>query len=170
MFPRSKNNIQAALLMCIMGYSGVTRSATATSTFSVTATVISDCIINSATTLAFPSYDPTSGTDTTGSSTLSITCTSGTGFNLGLNAGTGSGATVATRKMTRTAGGVQTLNYSLYSDPSNTVLWGNTIGTDTVASTATGLAQNFTVYGKIPASQTVPAASYLDTITLTVTY
>jgi len=49
-------------------------------------------------------------------------------------------------------------------------VWGNTIGTNTVASTGTGAAQSFTVYGRIP-SQTTPApATYTDTITVTVTY
>ncbi|MBS0432870.1 MAG: spore coat protein U domain-containing protein, partial [Proteobacteria bacterium] len=51
-----------------------------------------------------------------------------------------------------------------------TVVWGNTIGTNTVASTGTGSAQAFTVYGQVPAQTTPPAAVYNDTVNVTVTY
>ena len=67
--------------------------------------------------------------------------------------GPASGATVATRKMTS---GAATVNYTLYSDSGRTTVWGNTIGTDTVAGTGNGAAQTLTVYGRVP-PQTTPA-------------
>src|SRR2546423_13707763 len=90
-----------------------------------------------------------------------------TPYGLGLNAGTGSGATVATRKMT--SGGA-TVNYSLYTNSGRTTVWGNTVGTDTVSAIGIGAAQSYTVYGRIPPQTTPAPSTYADTITLTVMY
>ncbi len=133
--------------------------------FTVTATVVTSCSV-SATTHNFGStVSLGSNVDTTG--TLTATCTSTSPYNIGLNAGTGAGATVTTRKMT--SGGT-TINYSLYSNSARTTVWGNTVGTNTVSGTGSGVGQNYTVYGRVP-SQTTPApATYSDTIVATVTY
>ena len=72
----------------------------------------------------------------------------GTTYNVGLNAGTGIGATVAARKM---SSGASTLVYTLYSNSTRTTVWGNTVGTDTVSCAGTGIVQNYTVYGRAPA-------------------
>ena len=98
---------------------------------------------------------------------LQVTCTNTTPYNIGLDAGTGSGATVATRKLT--SGGA-TVNYTLYSDSGRTTLWGNTVGTDTVAGTGNGTGQTLTVYGRMPPQTTPAPGTYTDTITVTVTY
>jgi spore coat protein U-like protein len=133
----------------------------------VSATVQSACIV-AATALSFGSYNPTSASNTDATTTLSVTCTSGTSYTVGLNAGTGSGATVTSRKMTN---GGNTLGYALYQDSSRTTNWGNTPGTDTPASaTAGSSAATLTVYGRITAGQNVPAATYTDSITVTVNY
>jgi spore coat protein U-like protein len=100
-------------------------------------------------------------------STVQVQCTNTTPFNIGLNAGTATGATVTTRKMTS---GSNTISYSLFSNAGMTTNWGQTIGTDTVSSTGTGAAQSFTVYGQVPAQSTPAPGAYSDTITVTVTY
>jgi spore coat protein U-like protein len=141
-------------------------AATQTTTFTVTATVSAACTI-SATDLAFGTYSPTAALPTDASSTVTTTCTLDGPYSIGLNAGTGAGATVAARNMTS---GTNTLTYSLYQDAAHQVVWGNTIGTDTVALVGTGLAQNTTVFGRIPALQNVAVGSYTDTITATVTF
>ena len=79
-----------------------------------------------------------------------------------------SGASVAARKLTSAASG--TLNYALYQDVGRATLWGQTIGTDTVAGTGSGATQTLTVYGRIPALQGSAAGAYTDTITVTLTY
>jgi spore coat protein U-like protein len=107
----------------------------------------------------------TANVDATG--TVTVQCTQTTSYNVGLNAGTGSGATVTTRKMTA---GANTVNYSLYRNSSRTQVWGTTIGTNTVAGTGSGGNQNLTAYGRIPVQATPPPATYNDTITVTVTY
>jgi spore coat protein U-like protein len=145
-------------------------ATTATTTFAVTASVQGTCTI-SATGLSFGAY---TGTALPGTSTITVTCSGGTTYNVGLNAGMATGATVTTRKMTGTYHG-GTLAYSLFSDSGRSVNWGNTVGTDTVAGTGTGTVtggnpQTLTVYGNIPAGTAPAADGYADTITATVTY
>ena len=136
----------------------------ATTSFPVTATVQATCTV-SATSLVFGTYASTLLSST---STISATCTNTTPYNIGLNAGTATGATVTNRSMTGPAGAL--LHYSLFSDSGHTVNWGNTVGTNTVAKTGSGVAQTLTVYGQVPAGQHVTPGSYADTITVTLTY
>lgn len=139
-------------------------AATATTTFSVTATVQATCLI-SGNNLGFGTY---TGSAIPATTTLSVTCTNGTTYNVGLNAGTASGATVTTRAMTGPASA--TLNYALYEDSGHTTNWGNTVGTDTKAGTGNGSAQTLTVYGQLASNQYPTPGSYTDTITATITY
>jgi spore coat protein U-like protein len=141
-------------------------ASTSQYSFTVTATVSSSCNVG-ATSLNFGSTGIlNSNVDAT--NTVTATCTSTTPYNIGLNAGTGSGATVTARKMTSGAGA--TINYSLYSNSGRTTNWGNTVGTDTVSGTGSGLGQNYTVYGRVPAQTTPAPTTYSDTIVATVTY
>jgi spore coat protein U-like protein len=156
----------AALLLAVLAQgasSGPAGAATATATFTVSATVQATCVI-SASALAFATYV---GLLATATSTLSITCTNTTPYNVGLSAGTASGATVTSRQMTA---GAVTLAYTLTSDAAHTVNWGQTIGTDTVAGTGNGTIQVLTVYGQIGAGLFITPGSYTDTIIATVTY
>ncbi|MGH8522964.1 MAG: Csu type fimbrial protein [Gammaproteobacteria bacterium] len=137
-----------------------------TTTFTVTATVAAACTI-SATNLAFGTYSTAAALPTDASSTVTTTCTLTAPYNIGLNAGTGAGATVAARKMTS---GANLLTYSLFQDAAHLTVWGNTIGTDTVLLVGTGVAAVTTVHGRIPALQNVPVGGYADTITATVTF
>jgi len=139
-------------------------AATATTTFAVTATVAATCLI-SATPLGFGSY---TGVVDPATSTLTVTCTNTTPYNVGLSAGLATGATVTTRSMTGPASAL--LGYGLFSDAGHTTNWGVTIGTDTVTGTANGAAQPITVFGQIPAAEFVAPGAYADTITATVTF
>src|ERR1044072_4324088 len=140
--------------------------AAASHAASTTSTITATCTINSSSTLNFGTLGVlASSTDQT--STIQVTCTNTTPYNIGLDAGTGSGATVAVRKLT--SGGA-TVNYTLYSDSGRTTVWGNTVSTDTVAATGSGSAQSYTVYGRIPAQTTPAPGNYADTITVPVTY
>jgi spore coat protein U-like protein len=144
---------------------GQALAASITTTFNVTLTVTASCTV-SATDLPFGSTG-TIAADIDNTSSVTVMCTNTTPYNVGLDAGTGSGATVAVRKMT--AGGA-TVNYSLYQNAARTTVWGNTIGTDTVTGTGSGSAQVVTVYGRVPAQTTPAPGSYTDIITTTVTY
>lgn len=143
-------------------------AATDTTTFQVTATVNATCDIT-ATDLAFGTYDPNTG-DLNGTSTVTATCTDGTPYEIGLDAGLhAASATTTTRAMVDT-GGTNYLDYELYSDSARTTVWGDTLGTNTVSQTSAGGAEDHIVYGQIPGGQFVPASSYSDTVTATITY
>jgi spore coat protein U-like protein len=151
---------------CLVLMSGAAYGTTTTLPFTVQVTITASCVINSAGTLDFGSHGVlTSALPAT--STIQVQCTNTTPYNVGLNAGTAPGATVTTRKMTNAG---NTISYSLYSNAGMTTNWGNTVGTDTVAATGNGAAQSYTVYGQVPAQTTPAAATYTDTITVTVTY
>jgi spore coat protein U-like protein len=137
-------------------------AATQTTTFSVTATVQATCTI-SATTMAFGTY---TGVVATATSTVSVTCTNTTPYNVGLDPGLSTGATVTTRKMQN---GANLLAYGLYSDSGHSTNWGNTAGS-WVAGTGNGSLQAITVYGQVAAAQFVNPGAYSDTITATVNY
>lgn len=164
-----KNKIFAGAMLVLMLTAGSAYAATESTTFTVGATVADSCSV-SASNLAFGNIDPllNSTTATDATTTISVTCANGTAYNVGLNAGTATGATVTARKMTS---GTNTLDYALYSDSGRTTNWGNTVGTDTVAGTGSGAAQSLTVYGRVPSGQvSAQTGSYSDTITVTVTY
>jgi len=138
-------------------------SATTTTTFQVTATVNDTCSI-SAVNLAFGVYDPSSGTANDSTSTVTVTCTLSTPYDIGLSSGLATAATSATRQMS------DELNYSMFADSLRTTNWDDTGGTNTLAGIGTGLAIPHVIYGRIPASQYLSAASYSDTVTVTLTY
>lgn len=156
---------QSALLgLACVAVASSASAATVTTTVAVTATVQATCLV-SATSLGFGTY---AGVQVDATSTVSVTCTNTTPYNVGLNAGLGTGATVTTRQMTGPATAV--LSYSLFQDTARTINWGTTVSTDTLAGTGNGAVQPLTVYGRIPASQFVTPGAYADTITATVTF
>lgn len=166
--PRSalRNVTLGLATMLAMVPTKATFAATTTTTFTSQITIQATCTIISATNLDFGTQGVLSA-NVDQSSTLQVQCTDTTPYDIGLNAGTGTGATVATRKMT--SGGA-TVNYSLYTDAGRTTVWGDTIGTDTVAATGNGASQSYTVFGRVPPQTTPAPATYVDTITVTVTY
>jgi spore coat protein U-like protein len=137
---------------------------TSITTFAVTATVSTTCFL----TANSLNFGPYTSAQLDGTTTLNATCSSATPYNIGLDQGTSSGATINARAMS--GPGSQLLSYSLFRDAAHTLNWGNTIGTDTVASTGTGASQSFSVFGRIPAAQFVGAGEYSDTITVTLTF
>lgn len=138
--------------------------STATTQFTVTATIAKNCSVT-ATNLAFGNYR---GALINSTSTISVTCTNTTSYNVGLNAGMAAGATVINRSMTGPAAAL--LHYKLFSNSGYSANWGNTVGTDTLPGTGNGATQPLTVYGQTPAGQFVLPGSYTDTITVSVTY
>ena len=132
--------------------------------FNVNATVARQCNV-SATTLDFGTVGLLSA-NTPGTSTIGVQCSSGSAYNVGLNQGL-NGPSINARKM---AFGANLIGYQLYSNPGRTTVWGDAVGTNTVAGSGNGSVQNLTVYGTVPAQTTPTAGTYNDTITVTITY
>ena len=160
-----KSVLIISLIVTSLG-SSVVQAATATTTFTVTATVLPTCLVV-ATPLVFGNYDPASAVALDAINTVTVSCAVGTSYDIGLNAGIGTLATVGSRKM---VSGANLLNYTLYQETGHTTVWGNTVASDTVNATALITPTVHSVYGRISSGQFVPAGAYTDTINVTVTY
>jgi spore coat protein U-like protein len=141
-------------------------AGTATTTLGVSLTINAGCTVSS-TPVAFPAQGVISAAVAqTGS--LIVTCTNTTPYNVGLDQGAGTGATVTSRLMTGPA--AATVAYGLYQDAGHVTNSGKTIGTDTKTGTGNGTAQTLTVYGNILPQTTPAPGAYADTVNVTVTF
>jgi spore coat protein U-like protein len=90
------------------------------------------------------------------SSNATITCTANnTAYTMSFNAGTGTGSTLADRKL-KLESGTETINYNLYSAASRsaTQVLGDGTGTTVVFTGPRGTAStSHTVYGRVAGSQ-----------------
>lgn len=143
-------------------------NGTNTATFNVTLTLQANCSIT-ANPLNFGSTGVLS-TAINQQTTLSVTCSNTTPYNVGLDAGTVTGSTVASRLMAGTTTGntSTTVAFEMYQDAGHATLWGNTQGTNTEGGTGTGAAQVITVYGQVPSQTTPTPDTYQTTVTATV--
>jgi spore coat protein U-like protein len=134
-------------------------------TFTATATVVSNCTLSAAALNFGTASVLTSNVDA--SSSLNVTCNNSLPYALSLNGGN-SGATDPTqRKMTS---GANQLTYGIYRDSARSLPWGSTSGTNTVAGTGTGSSQGVSVFGRVPVQTTPAPATYQDSVIATVTY
>lgn len=147
-------------------------AATATSTFQVSVSVNNNCTISS-TAVTFPNYDPISthatNPDDSNGGTVTVTCTRGTVTHIGL--GLGANASGSQRRMKD--GGTNYINYQLYQDTGRTTVWGNDSSSWFTPNPAAAPDKNprtFTVNGRIPSGQDVPAGTYSDTVVATVNF
>jgi spore coat protein U-like protein len=145
------------------------QAATATANLAVSATIANNCTITTSP-VGFPAYDPivthasTPDDSTTGS--VTVTCTKGAAATIGL----GLGANVSGSQM-RMANGTNYLNYALYQDSGHATVWGTSgAGLLSPGAAPSKAARTFTVYGRIPAAQDLPAGTYTDTVVATVNF
>jgi spore coat protein U-like protein len=138
-------------------------AATADSAIAISATVQASCTQ----TVTPPAFGNYTGLVPPGTATITVTCTNTTPYDIGLDAGLGTGATVSARTMNF---GGASLNYVLTSDAPHAINWGNPVGTDTIYVVATLTPIVTTIYGQIAAGQFVAPGAYTDTIAATVTY
>lgn len=140
-------------------------AATTSGTLLVSATVLNTCIVVAAP-LLFGNYSPSDASDLDAATAITVTCTIGTAYNVGLDKGA-NGSSVTDRSMKF---GTELLNYQIFKDAGRTQNWGNTVGNDTVAKTAGLLPDIIPVYGRITKNQNVSAGLYGDSVLVTVTY
>lgn len=146
----------------LLALAGTAMAATATSNFTVSASVSNGCRISTAASAVnFGAYDPTdSNPNDVGTGSFGYKCTKGTDYWTYIT---------GTRQMTD---GTDNLNFDLYTDAARTAVFP---ATKAAAGAATTSANNGEVvksyYGRIPAAQNVTAGAALSTtLTATVEY
>lgn len=162
---------RAALVFLVAALPALTSAAvysngSKNSTFDVTMGIVADCTI-ATNGLDFGQSRGVLVTAVSGTANINVTCTNTTPYNLGLNAGTGTGSSGTTRYMSGTGGNTGTVRFNLFQAAGSTP-WGDTQGTDTLGGTGNGTQQTLTVYGQIPAQTTPAPDTYKSTITATV--
>ena len=135
--------------------------------FPAAATYTGTCAVT-ATTLDFGTRGVLSA-NVDATNTISVTCTAGGAYTIGLGGGN-AGATDPTQRRMLNGGQTEFVTYGIYRDVARSLPWGETIGTNTASGTGTGMAQNYTAYGRVPAQTTPSPQLYADTIVVTVTY
>ncbi|HKT40976.1 MAG TPA: spore coat U domain-containing protein [Rhodanobacteraceae bacterium] len=148
---------------CVAGSGGGTING-----FQVSANVQQTCQVTT-NPLTFPTPaggDPSGATATT---TLQVSCTSHTGYQVGLD--NGKNFDGSNRRMRGGPTNSDYISYGLYQNSGNTIPWGNTPGTGGNTVTGTSSNQTFTVYGKVNTGQgAVSAGDYFDAVTVYVYY
>lgn len=97
-------------------------------------------------------------------SQLTVTCSSGAAFSIGLDDGQS-----GTTERAMTSGSGDRVTYDLYRDEAHTLPWG-TAPADSYQGTGAGIQQIVPVFGQVPVQRTPPPGSYRDRITAIVTY
>jgi spore coat protein U-like protein len=146
------------------------QAGSASANLSVSASVSDSCTISTSP-LAFGAYDPSSGSPLDGSGSLTVQCTlnASASIQLGQGSNADAGSTDAAPLRRLADGSGNFLSYALDQDAAHTTIWGNTGGTG-MAHTGTGASANISVYGRISASQNVPAGAYSDTVQATINF
>jgi spore coat protein U-like protein len=158
----------ASLGVLIFGASAAS-AATATANLNVSANVAVNCTVTAGT-LAFGSYDPVvthSSANLDASGTFTVACTRGAS---GVTIDLGQGMHYASGRRMDASGTY--LAFELYSDSGRSSVWGSTSGGAAVAVSAPSSKDpvTYTVYGRVPGGQDVPAGSYSDTVVATVNF
>ncbi|WP_308364976.1 MULTISPECIES: spore coat U domain-containing protein [unclassified Microbulbifer] len=140
---------------------------TSSTTFTVSITVESDCLIT-ANNLNFGAVDDLDQS-IAGATNGFVTCSAIVPVSISFNAGTGGSSTFATRQM---ANGANTINYNIYRDSAHTEILGDgSGGTFTIDFTSTGGNDQFMVFGQTdPGQNPKPIGTYSSTITATITF
>ena len=116
----------------------------------------------------FGAYSAFSTTAVTATSAFQFTCTPPATATMTLSRGTST--TYNPRIMTRTTAPAITMNYNLYMDAANTIIWGDgTSGTQFLTFPSTTGNKTFagTIYATIPPGLNVGPGTYTDTVQVT---
>jgi spore coat protein U-like protein len=97
---------------------------------------------------------------------ISVTCTSGTTYTVGLDQGANF---LGTNRMKGGATNSEFIGYALYQDAGHGTPFTDT-GAGLVSGTGSGTAQSINVFGEVPAQTTPSPGGYSDQVTITITY
>jgi len=131
--------------------------------FTVDATVMPNCSI-AADPLDFGSTPGlASALDAAGR--ITSTCTRGAAYQIGLDSGQH-----AQGSQRRMVSGSEVVRYELYRDAARSLRWGLVSGSEAITGMGSGVAQQATVYGRVPAQTGMAAGSYSDTVVAIISF
>jgi spore coat protein U-like protein len=162
------HGLLAFVMASALGLATTAWASTRTTTFTVSLLLQNDCQI--ATSQLDFGTTGLIGTNLDQTSSLSITCSAGAPYNIALDAGSVPGSAVSNRLLGGIGLPTPTVGYQIYRDSARSLIWGETIGTDTFSGTGTGSAQALTMYGRIMPQGTPIAGAYSSVVTATVTF
>ncbi len=156
-------------------------ASTVTGNLNITMSIGSGCQVNNATTLggtntfgtidfgSHPNLNAVVDANTadTTATTLSMTCSVGTSYNVTLD--NGLYAAGSQRKMKHSSA-ADTIDYTLYHDAARSSLWNSGGGSARSGTAAVGsnTAIDLTVYGRVPPAAAPTTGTYSDTVQMTV--
>src|SRR5882724_4202048 len=171
----SRKLLAATVAVVLASLADTALAGTASGTLSTTATVNTNCTVNSPT-LTFAAIDPTAGANSTGSTVITVACTKATTLT---DIKLGPGAHQIASGSRQLAHGGVFVAHALATDAPNTTPWGDSTTTAIGNKRSTGFSafssvatpQTFTVYGTIlAAAEDVPANTYTDSLAITVDF
>jgi spore coat protein U-like protein len=156
-----KKTLLAVMVVAILAMAGAAFAASATTNLTVTANVANICTISTNPgNVDFGTYDPTSLTDNaTGQTSFRYKCTRGTSYKVYI-----------TRTNQMLKGGLDPLNYELYSDTSRTNVFPKLNAEASGQTSANNGEVTMDIYGKIPHSQNVEAGVHTEIDVITIEY
>lgn len=171
-----KKTLLAAAVFALGGFVFTAGAATnpATSTFQVKLKINKACTVSTGAALDFGNADADSTGDlTTSASSINVTCSKKTAYSIDLTPTSNSADGTGSMKG-GIVGNTDAIPYALYQDSGDTTAWGsgiNTLSTTNGLVVGNGMAQSYTVYGKVLGSNlNVQPDTYTDTVTVSVAY
>lgn len=153
---------------------GAVHAATATDNLTVQMTITAACSVTGGTLDFGTAQAGTLAANRDAQTNVSVTCTSGSPYSVGLGAGQNAGGAGINGRSMKRGTNAETIAYQLYRDTGRAAVWGEDV-TPTTGNTfnqsGTGTSQAIPVYGRVPTGTTISAAGiYTDTVTITLTY
>jgi spore coat protein U-like protein len=173
-----KHFVRTATLVCApilaqfpaAALADVYTTGSSSATFNVTFNVQANCLIA----VKSLNFGSSSGLSLAinDESTLNVTCTNKTPYNVGLDAGNVPTSTVSNRLLAGASPGnaAASVTFQLYQDAGRQVVWGNTQGTDMQSGTGDGSTQSYTMFGQVPAQSMAIPGDYQSVVTATVNF
>lgn len=162
---RSLKLMVVSAVLALAANSTFATTVSTTNTNNVTTTVVGSCQWTTALTMAFPNYDPFSGTATTQTTSVAFKCVKKT------NA-TDTYKVWFSKTSGNMVNGANNLAYTLTDNSGNPLptTAASSVAVTGTAGIAAGAGYSYTVKGSIAANQDVPTGLYQDTVVANVEY
>lgn len=152
--------------LALLASGGVLAQQTETANINVSAEVLAGCGAVTATDVDFGAQ-PQTETDSTGQSTITVNCATGTTYTVEIDYGMTPQGTIRTV----TGSGVgAAMDYYVYQDAGATVPWGDVANNEEFNSTGTGAADPLTAYFVLDRTSGAAPDTYTDLLTVTLTF